>query len=93
MITMARTKKVGSTGRFGTRYGSTIRKRVREVENRSKAKYKCPKCLKRTFKRDGLGIWVCTSCGEKRAGGAWEPQTSAGRSILRRISRIAESSE
>ncbi|MHA1302428.1 MAG: 50S ribosomal protein L37ae [Candidatus Heimdallarchaeaceae archaeon] len=90
---MTRTKKVGSTGRFGARYGSTIRKRVRAVEAKSKATYKCPRCLKRTFRRTGLGIWECKTCGEKRAGGAWEPQTSAGRSILRRIVRIAEGTE
>ncbi|MHA1686465.1 MAG: 50S ribosomal protein L37Ae [Candidatus Heimdallarchaeaceae archaeon] len=89
---MGKTKKVGTTGRFGARYGSTIRKRVRKVEERSKAKYRCPVCFKLTFKRTGLGIWECTTCGEKRAGGAWEPVTSAGKSILRRIARISESS-
>ncbi len=90
---MARTRKVGSTGKFGARYGSTLRKRVRAVEEKSKAVYKCPNCLKRTFRRTGLGIWECSSCGEKRTGGAWEPETSAGRSILRRITRIAEGAQ
>ena len=87
---MAKTKKVGSTGRFGARYGSTIRKRVREIEDKSKAIYKCPVCYMRTLKRSGLGIFACSNCGEKFTGGAWEPNTSAGRSITRRVTRIAE---
>ena len=87
---MAKTKKVGSTGRFGARYGSTIRKRVRAIENKSKAVYKCPVCQMKTLTRAGLGIWECSKCGEKLAGGAWEPNTSAGRSITRRVTRIAE---
>lgn len=90
---MGKTKKVKSTGRYGTRYGSTIRKRVREIEQKSKATYKCPACLTKNFKRQGVGIWECKNCGEKRAGGAWEPITSSGRSILRRITRIAEQQE
>ncbi len=87
---MGKTKKVGSTGRYGTRYGSTIRKRVRQLEEKSKAVYKCPVCNMKTLKRAGLGIWECTKCGEKLAGGAWEPYTSAGRSITRRVTRISE---
>ncbi len=87
---MPRTKKVKSTGRFGTRYGSTIRKRVRRVEERSKATYKCPSCLKMALKREGLGIWKCTVCGDKRTGGAWDPITSAGKTMQRRVTRIAE---
>ncbi len=87
---MGKTKKVGSTGRYGTRYGSTIRKRVRQLEEKSKATYKCPVCNMKALKRAGLGIWECTKCGEKFAGGAWEPNTSAGRSITRRVTRISE---
>jgi len=87
---MPKTKKVGSTGRYGARYGSTIRKRVRQIEEKSKATYKCPVCHMKTLKRVGLGIWECTKCGEKLAGGAWEPNTSAGRSIIRRVTRISD---
>lgn len=87
---MGKTKKVGSTGRYGARYGSTIRKRVRQLEEKSKAVYKCPVCNMKALKRSGLGIWECTKCGEKFAGGAWEPNTSAGRSITRRVTRISE---
>ncbi|MBA7529342.1 hypothetical protein ES705_21538 [subsurface metagenome] len=87
---MGRTKKVGSTGRYGARYGSTIRKRVRQIEEKSKISYRCPICFKPTFIRAGLGIWTCKTCGEKRTGGAWEPTTSAGKSMSRRITRISE---
>ena len=46
---MPKTKKVGSTGRYGARYGSTIRKRVRQIEEKSKAVYKCPVCSMKTL--------------------------------------------
>ena len=39
---MGRTKKVGSAGRFGVRYGRKIRQRIIKVEKELKAKHKCP---------------------------------------------------
>ncbi len=41
-----RTKKVGVTGKYGTRYGSTIRKIVKKFELQQRAKYVCPPCGK-----------------------------------------------
>lgn len=41
-----RTKKVGITGKYGTRYGSTIRKIVKKFELQQRAKYICPPCGK-----------------------------------------------
>jgi hypothetical protein len=41
-----RTKKVGVTGKYGTRYGSTIRKIVKKFELQQRAKYVCPACGK-----------------------------------------------
>lgn len=68
---MARTKKVGSTGRFGARYGLTIRHRVLAVEKRQKQKYECPSCTKLTVKRAAKGIWSCRKCNHTFAGGAY----------------------
>ena len=44
-----RTKKVGVTGRYGTRYGSSIRKIVKKFELQQHAKYVCPACGKVYF--------------------------------------------
>lgn len=44
-----RTKKVGVTGKYGTRYGSAIRKIVKKFELQQHAKYVCPSCGKVSF--------------------------------------------
>lgn len=41
-----RTKKVGITGKFGTRYGGAIRKIAKKFELQQHAKYLCPPCGK-----------------------------------------------
>ncbi|MBD3262944.1 50S ribosomal protein L37ae [Candidatus Woesearchaeota archaeon] len=70
---MARTKKVGSSGRFGARYGLKIKKKVRDIEKIQKGKHKCPFCSKFTVKRLASGIWFCKACKAKFAGRAYEP--------------------
>ncbi len=67
------TKKVGSAGRFGARYGLRIRKKVTEIEAIQKQKHKCPVCFKFALKRIASGIWQCNSCNSKFAGKAYEP--------------------
>ena len=69
---MTKTKKVGSTGRFGVRYGLTIRQRVLDVEKRQKVKQKCPYCKKFGVKRLASGIWQCKKCRAKFTGRAYE---------------------
>lgn len=70
---MAHTKKVGSAGRFGPRYGLRIRKQVIEIEQIQRQKHKCQFCLKFTVKRLAKGIWQCRACNTKFAGKAYEP--------------------
>ena len=41
-----RTKKVGITGRYGTRYGSSIRKIIKKFDLQQHSKYTCPFCGK-----------------------------------------------
>ena len=56
-----RTKKVGITGRFGTRYGATLRKLVRRLETTQRAKYDCPHCGVPAVKRSAAGKYLaCT---------------------------------
>lgn len=70
---MGRTKKVGSTGRFGVRYGKGVKKRLLKIEKAQKAKKTCPRCLKPGMKRLSPGIWECRKCGLKFAGRAYDP--------------------
>lgn len=45
-IQTKRTKKVGVTGKYGTRYGASLRKTVKKMEITQHARYACPSCGK-----------------------------------------------
>ncbi|KAG5989740.1 hypothetical protein E4U43_004442 [Claviceps pusilla] len=88
-----RTKKVGVTGKYGTRYGASLRKQVKKMEITQHAKYTCTFCGKVTVRRHSTGIWNCKSCKRTIAGGAYvvaTPAAAAMRSTLRRLREIAE---
>lgn len=61
------------TKRFGAKYGSTLRKKVAEIEREQKALHTCPSCGEEKVKRISIGIWHCAKCGYKFASGAWTP--------------------
>jgi len=63
--------QVGITGKYGTRYGASLRKRLRKMEVTQHAKYNCAFCGKDTVKRSSTGIWDCRSCRKTVAGGAY----------------------
>ena len=65
---MARTKKVKSAGRFGPRYGKSVRKKITEIESKQHKKQICPFCKKPKLKRLSKGIWKCKKCKKKFAG-------------------------
>ena len=46
-----RTKKVGITGKYGTRYGASLRKTVKKMEISQHSKYLCSFCGKDKMKR------------------------------------------
>ena len=69
------TKKVGSTGRFGPRYGTKTKKMIRRIEKKKKEKLICPYCERSTVKRVAAGIWYCKKCKAKFAGGAYFPKS------------------
>ena len=48
---MKKTKKVSSTGRFGSRYGVGIKKRVLKVEEKQRDLSVCPFCGFKKIKR------------------------------------------
>jgi len=68
-----RTKKVGSVGRFGPRYGVRIRRRILEVELEQRKRHQCPRCSAYSVRRRGTGVWGCRRCGLVFAGGAYRP--------------------
>ena len=65
------TKKVGTTGRFGARYGRRLKQKVAEVEKKLKQWHKCPYCNVKSVKRIASGIWFCRHCKSKFTGKAY----------------------
>ncbi|MDD3083756.1 MAG: 50S ribosomal protein L37Ae [Candidatus ainarchaeum sp.] len=78
---MKKTKKVNSTGRFGSRYGVGIRKRILKVEERQKNLNPCPFCGFKKIKRIAAGLFECKKCSAKFTGGAYTTETLIGKSI------------
>jgi len=75
-----RTRVVGIAGRYGARYGSTLRKKIRDILQKRYAPHVCPFCgAKGTVYRISTGIWSCRKCGAKWAGGAYVPRTELSR--------------
>jgi large subunit ribosomal protein L37Ae len=83
-----RTKKVGSAGRYGSRYGVRARSRVRNVEVVQKAKHICPSCGHQKVKRVGTSIWQCSKCDTKFAGGAYYPRTESGQNLEKALKGV-----
>lgn len=73
---MSHTKLVSISGRFGSRYGIKIRKKIIEFETQYRnRRIKCPYCNYRAVKRIAYGIWYCEKCGKKfaaKAYSAWQ---------------------
>ncbi|HTY44286.1 MAG TPA: 50S ribosomal protein L37ae [Patescibacteria group bacterium] len=61
-------KKAKSAGRFGARYGRSVRNKLVEVEKKQREKQVCPYCGKKGVKRLSKGIWYCEKCDKKFAG-------------------------
>lgn len=69
-------RKVGTTGRFGPRYGMRTKKVVASIERMQKQKQSCPRCERLSLKRIATGIWLCKKCKLKIAGGSYMPQST-----------------
>lgn len=83
-----KTMKVGPTGRFGPRYGVSVRRRIREVEVDLKRWHTCPKCKSKSVKRLATGIWVCRHCGAKMASSAYT--LAPPRAIVKEVVKVLE---
>ncbi|XP_075815269.1 large ribosomal subunit protein eL43-like [Microtus pennsylvanicus] len=85
-----RTKKVGIVGKYGTRYGASLRKMVKKIEISQHTKYTYFFCGKTKMKRRAAGIWHCGSCMKTVAGGAWTYNTTSAVTVKSAIRRLKE---
>jgi len=85
-----RTKKVGITGKYGTRYGASLRKIIKRYEIQQHSRYMCSFCGKESVKRLAGGIWKCKSktCGKTMAGGCWTLSTGPAATVRSTIQRL-----
>lgn len=88
-----RTKKAGITGKYGVRYGSSLRKQVKKMEISQHSKYTCMFCGKDTVKRVNVGIWDCSGCKKQLAGGAYTMNTAQAATVRSTIRRLREGTE
>ena len=90
---MGDTKKVGSAGRFGSRYGVGIRKRILKVEPKQIQKNNCPNCGAPAIKRKSKGVFYCKKCSFEFVGGAYTTKTLAGGIVSQIVSQKRAGSE
>ncbi|GBF93501.1 60S ribosomal protein L37a [Raphidocelis subcapitata] len=88
-----RTKKVGIVGKYGTRYGASLRKQIKKMEVSQHSKYFCNFCGKHAVKRVAVGIWGCKACKKTVAGGAYVLATASSVTVRSTIRRLREQVE
>ena len=80
---------MGITGKYGVRYGSSLRKTVKKMEVSQHSKYTCVFCGKDSVKRTSVGIWNCGSCRKVVAGGAYLLATAQAAQVSQNAPRLA----
>jgi large subunit ribosomal protein L37Ae len=85
-----RKRKTGFTAAYGARYGVKPKKQAKVIKQQKQSKYICPQCKAKKVKRLSAGIFQCSKCGYKFAGGAYLPSTSVGISSKKAIQKIIE---
>ena len=88
-----RTKKVGIVGKYGTRYGASLRKQIKKIEVSQHSKYFCNFCGKFAMRRTAVGIWSCKACSKTQAGGAYPLHTGSSVTVRSTIRRLREQIE
>ena len=84
------TKKVGTTGKYGPRYGTKTKKIIAVIEREQRKKQICPFCERAALKRLAAGIWLCKKCGKKFAGGAYFPKSAIMQAVVPRTEVLKE---
>jgi large subunit ribosomal protein L37Ae len=82
------TKKAGIVGKYGTRYGGTLRKVIKKMEVTQHSTYNCSFCGKNAVKRVATGIWKCNRCKKTMAGGSYVLSTAAAVTVRTAVSRL-----
>ncbi|KAF1873427.1 hypothetical protein Lal_00027465, partial [Lupinus albus] len=98
-----RTKKAGIVGKYGTRYGASLRKQIKKMEVSQHSKFFCEFCgkvglsffvnVEYAVKRKAVGIWGCKDCGKVKAGGAYTLNTASAVTVRSTIRRLREQTE
>jgi large subunit ribosomal protein L37Ae len=86
-----RTKKVGTSGRLGVRYGVTVRKKIADVEAVAKGRHECPKCMAVAMSRRANGIWFCNHCGAILASSSYMPTKPVA--VKREVAEVLAAAE
>jgi large subunit ribosomal protein L37Ae len=84
---VGKTKKVDVAGKYGSRYGVGIRRRLLKVSVRQKDLGPCPACGFSRVKRVAAGLFTCTKCGIRFTGGAYEIETLPGKAVRKAVSQ------
>ncbi|CAI2383033.1 unnamed protein product [Moneuplotes crassus] len=84
-----RTKKVGICGKYGTRYGSSTRKILKQYETSQHARYVDPFTGKENVRRLVAGIWQGKTRGSRKiAGGCYQLATAAAITAKDNVERL-----
>lgn len=79
---------MGIVGKYGVRYGASLRKQIKKIEVTQHSKYQCGFCGKTTVKRTAVGIWKCFGCAKVMAGGAYLFHTASGTQARATVARL-----
>lgn len=82
--------KLGSAGRWGPRYGTRTKKVVAVMEHEQNKPQACIRCERPTARRVAAGVWTCSKCGLKWAGGAYFPRSVVAAEILAKAKPLIE---
>jgi|SRR3989344_851397 len=81
-------KIVGTSGKYGPRYGTRTKKIVNAIEKLQKQRQPCPYCERTALERLAAGIWHCTKCNKKFAGGAYFPKSAITTEVIGTVKEV-----
>ncbi|KAM1362912.1 hypothetical protein EV1_027601 [Malus domestica] len=97
IVVTKRTKKAGIVGKYGTRYGASLRKQIKKMEVSQHSKYFCEFCGKYAIKRKAVGIWGCEDWQSESRGRLHAEvrsfRTSSAVTVRSTIRRLREQTE